>query len=115
MLPRLLGLQKAKEIIFYAERITAQEALQLQLANKVLPHDELLAYAHERASQLVPPQGAGLAIREMKKLVNQPLVQSVSDALDRENIALQTLFRSSDFSEGVTARVERRPAVFSGK
>ena len=114
LLPRLLGLQKAKEIIFYADRIDAKQAQELTLANKVLPHDELLHYAHQRALQLAPPAGAALAIREMKKLLHAPLTQAVSDALDRENAALLKLFTSTDFSEGVAARIERRPAVFTG-
>lgn len=115
LLPRLLGLQKAKEIIFFADRINAQEALALHLANKVLPHEELLAYAHKKALELVPPKGAGLAIREMKKLVNEPHINAMSEALDRENKALQTLFTSSDFAEGFSARVERRNPVFKGR
>jgi enoyl-CoA hydratase/carnithine racemase len=114
LLPRLLGFQKAKEIIFFAERIGAEQAQQLQLANKVLPHDELMAYTRERALALVPPLGAGLAIREMKKLLHQPHIAAMSDALDRENAALQMLFGSSDFAEGITARIERRQPVFKG-
>jgi enoyl-CoA hydratase/carnithine racemase len=114
LLPRLMGLQKAKEIVFYAERIGAEQAQQLQLVNKVLPHEDLLPYAYEKALQLIPPQGAGLAIREMKKLLNEPLVEDVSQALDRENLALRKLFASKDFAEGFTARIERRPPVFQG-
>lgn len=115
LLPRLLGLQKAKEIFFFAERITADNAVAMQLANKVLAHEELLDYARSRARQLAPPQGPGMAIREMKKLVNQPLVPSISEALDRENEALRALLGSADFAEGISARVERRPAVFQGR
>lgn len=114
LLPRLVGLQKAKEIIFFADKIGAEEALNLHLASKILPHDELMAYAHKKALELVPPQGAGLAIQEMKRLVNEPHVDAVSQALDRENRALQTLFGSKDFAEGFTARIERRPPVFKG-
>jgi enoyl-CoA hydratase/carnithine racemase len=113
-LPRLMGLQKAKEIVFYAERIGPEQAQQLQLVNKVLPHEELLPYAYEKTLQLIPPRGAGLAIREMKKLLNEPLVEDVSQALDRENEALRKLFASADFAEGFTARIERRPPVFQG-
>ena len=114
LLPRLLGFQRAKELIFFSERIDAQQAVALQLANKVLPHNELMSYAREKAMQLIPPHGAALAIREMKKLLHEPNIQAVSDALDRENKALHTLFKSGDFAEGITARVERRPPVFKG-
>jgi enoyl-CoA hydratase/carnithine racemase len=114
LLPILLGFQKTKEILFYAEKIDAQQAQQLHLANKVLPHAELLGYAHQKALQLAPPQGASLAIREMKKLINKPHVKAISDALDRENEALQILFHSDDFKEAMAARSERRPSVFKG-
>lgn len=114
LLPLLLGFQKTKEILFYAEKISARQAQELHLANKVLPHTELLAYTRQKALQLVPPRGAGLAIREMKKLLNKPHVKAISDALDRENKALQMLFRSDDFAEAMTARSERRPSVFKG-
>jgi len=114
LLPRLLGFQRAKEVLFFSERIDAQQAVQLQLANKVLPHNELLDYTREQALKLIPPNGAGMAIREMKKLLHEPQVAAISDALDRENIALQKLFASADFAEGLAARIERRPPVFKG-
>ena len=114
LLPLLLGFQKTKEILFYSEKISAHQALELHLANKVLPHTELLAYARQKALQLVPPQGASLAIREMKKLLHKPHVEAISDALDRENKTLQKLFQSDDFAEAMTARSERRPSVFKG-
>lgn len=114
LLPRLLGMQKAKEIMFFADRIDAQQALTLQLVNDVLPHSELLHHARLQALQLLPPLGASQAICEMKQLVNTPLVDDVAKALDRENAALQRLFKSADFAEGLAARSERRTAVFSG-
>ncbi|MCX2980296.1 enoyl-CoA hydratase [Halieaceae bacterium IMCC14734] len=115
LLPRVLGFQKAKEVFFYPERIAAAQAVELGLAGKVLPHAELLDYTRERALQLIPPRGAGLAIREMKKAMHAPHVEALSEALDRENTALNTLFRSKDFTEGLSARMERRDAVFIGQ
>lgn len=115
LLPRLLGMHAAKQIMFFAERIDAESAQQFGLANAIIPHTELLDYAHQQARRLVPPMGAGLAIREMKKLLHTPLEQQLSDALDRENNTLQKLFASADFSEGVAARIERREPQFSGR
>ena len=115
LLPRLLGLQKSKEILFFAERIDANKALNLQLTNKVVAHHDLLAYAHEQALRLVPPQAAALAITEMKKLIHDPLLEGVTEALDRENQVLRKLFNTADFKEGVSARIERRAPVFKGK
>jgi enoyl-CoA hydratase/carnithine racemase len=85
VLPRLLGLQKAKELLFFPQRISADDAVGLGIANKVLPHTELLTYARERLLQLIPPQGAGMSIREMKRIMHQPLLESLGQALGREN------------------------------
>jgi len=114
-LPRLLGFQKAKEILFYPERIDALQSVELGLANKVVPHSELLDYAREKTLQLIPPQGPGMAIREMKRIMHQPQIEAISQALDLENEALAKLMRSEDFAEGFSARVERRSPVFKGK
>ncbi len=48
MLPRLLGMQKAKELLFYPDRIEAQQSLELGIANAVLDHDDLLAFTREK-------------------------------------------------------------------
>ncbi len=115
LLPQLLGLQKTKQILFYPERIGAEQAVELGLANEVVPHASLMAHVREKALHLIPPQGAGLAIREMKRCLHQPQVESLSRALDLENEALNKLMGSEDFVEGISARVERRPAVFKGR
>ena len=107
-------MHKAKEIMFFADKIDANKAKELMLANEVVPHDQLLTYAHERAKMLVPPQGAPLSIQAMKRLLKAPLIDAVSEALDRENEELSKLFHTQDFAEGVAARIEKRAAVFKG-
>ena len=114
LLPRIVGVQKAKEIMFFAERLSAQKALELGLVNAVVPHQELMAYTREKALQLIPPAGSSSSIRSIKRLVNTPLVEPISQALDRENQALAKLFKSPDFAEAMTARAEKRPAKFKG-
>ena len=115
LLPRLLGFQRAKEIMFFPERISASELLSLGLINKVLPHDELLPYAKERALKLVPPHGAGYAVRMAKRALHQPLLEAVTTALDMENKGLNEAFSTADFAGALTARAERRPPVFKGR
>tara|TARA_R110002072_G_scaffold130059_1_gene268848 strand:- start:18041 stop:18883 length:843 start_codon:yes stop_codon:yes gene_type:complete len=114
-LPRLLGFQKAKEILFFPERISANDAVELGIANRVLPHGELLPFAREQALKLIPPQGPSLSIREMKRCLHQPHMDALGEALDQENIALAKLMATEDFIEGMMARVERRAPVFKGK
>ena len=115
LLPRLLGFQKAKEMLFFPERISAEKAVELGLANKVLPHDELLNYAKEQTLQLIPPLGPAMSIREMKRCMHQPHIDSLGKALDMENNALAKLMHTEDFAEGMMARIERRPPVFKGR
>ncbi len=115
LLPRLIGFQRAKEIMFFAERITARELFDLGIINKVLPHDQLFPYTRERALKLIPPQGAGNAVRMAKRALHQPFLQAVTTALDLENKGLNDAFRTADFTEALTARAERRAPVFKGK
>jgi len=58
-LPRLLRFQRAKEIMFFGEKITAQQLLEMGIVNRVLPHGELISYARETALKLIPPRGHG--------------------------------------------------------
>lgn len=115
LLPRLIGLQKTKELFFFGERISAKELLELGMVNKVLPHKELLPYARTMALRLIPPQGPGLAVRWAKRILHQPLIDSVSQALDRENQAMNSGLTTADFMEALTARIEKRDPVFKGK
>ena len=83
MLPRTIGLQRAKETIFFSKKLSAQELFDLGLINKVLPHEELLPYAKEMALKLIPPMGAGRAVRLSKQILHKPLIEEVTKALDR--------------------------------
>ncbi len=114
-LPRLLGFQKTKELLFFPERITAQEAVELGIANAVLPHGELLSYTREKALQLIPPLAPLVSIREMKRCLHQPHLTALGEALDMENAALAKTMATADFGEGMMARIERRPPVFKGQ
>ena len=113
-LPRMVGMQKAKEIVYFSKKIGAQEAQELGIVNKVLPHDQLLSYATERALELTPPKGATFAIQQMKKAFHKPFIEIVSNALDNENEGLNACFKTTDFFEGITAMQEKRDPIFKG-
>ncbi len=115
LLPRILGFQRAKEIFFFGEDLSADKLFELGLVNKVLAHDELLPYATQMAAKLIPPQGAGLAVSLTKQTMHKPLIEAVTQALDNENEALSKTFSTTDFFEAVTARKEKRAPVFKGK
>ena len=101
--------------MFFPERISASEAVELGIANKVVPHGELLSYALEKARALIPPQGPSLSIREMKRIMHLLHMDALGKALDLENEALAKLMGTEDFVEGMMSRVERRTPVFKGK
>jgi enoyl-CoA hydratase/carnithine racemase len=115
LLPRMVGLQRAKEIVYFGEKVTAPMALELGLANRVLPLDQLMEYARKKALELIPPAGAGLAVRQAKRIFNKPLLDAVSASLDNENKALARVMTSKDFAEAIQSRGEKRPPVFKGQ
>jgi 2-(1,2-epoxy-1,2-dihydrophenyl)acetyl-CoA isomerase len=115
LLPRLLGCQRAKEIIYFGERIPAPQLFEMGLVNKVLPHDQLIPYAKEMALKLIPPAGAGMAVRLAKRALHKPLAEAITQALDRENEALRQAFETDDFREALKARAEKRPPAFQGR
>jgi len=115
LLPRMLGFQRAKEICFFGEDLSAQKLYELGLVNKVLPHDELIPYAKETTIKLIPPKGAGLAVGLTKQVMHKPLIKAVANALDNENEALNKTISTSDFFEALAARKEKRDPIFKGK
>ena len=115
LLPRLLGLQRAKEIMFFGEKLTAQQMFEWGIVNKVVPHGELMSYANMATLKLIPPKGAWNAVRMTKEVIHKPLIEAVTKALDMENAALNKAFASNDFLEAVTSRMEKREPVFTGK
>lgn len=115
LLPRMIGLQKAKEITYFGEKMTGREALELGLINKILPHDELIPYAKEMALKLIPPGGPGLAVRLTKRAFHQPYVEAVGKSLDMENEGLNKSVMTKDFTEAGLARKEKRDPVYKGE
>jgi enoyl-CoA hydratase/carnithine racemase len=115
ILPFLIGFQKAKEIFYFGKKVSAQEAFDLGLINKVLPKEELIPYAREQALRLVPPKGPILSIKLMKKTMHAYFGDILTKTLDLENKALRKLFTSHDFKESMQALKEKRDAVFLGR
>lgn len=115
LLPRLVGYHKANEIMMFGEPIKAQEAAAMGLANAVVPHDELLPFAKEKALKLVPPKGAYLAVKFAKRALHQPYIDKISTALDLENEGLNKAVATKDFGEHMTARMQKREPVFTGE
>ena len=112
-LPRLVGRNKAKELLMTADWITAEEAKALGLVNRVVPAAELLPAAHALADRIL--ERAPLAVRMAKQLVNDGLDASLATAITQEMGMTATLYDTADAREGIAAFIEKRPPVFTGR
>ena len=111
-LPRLVGRQKAFEIAALGDKITAKEAAELGLVNKVVPAAELdaavLAVAQRFAS------GATKAIGMIKRMLNRSFESSLDEMLEQEKYCQEIAGNSQDYQEGVAAFNEKRRPEFKG-
>ncbi len=112
-LSRLVGAGKAMEMILTGAPITAQEALRIGLVNAVVPLPELLSSARAMATTILSK--GQLAVRMAIKAVNASLETPLSDGLAIEAGLFGECCGTSDFREGTTAFLEKRPARFTGK
>lgn len=112
-LPRLVGYNKAFELMALGDSISAQEALTLGMINRVVTLDELDATVDGIASRLA--QAPSLALAKIKAALNQSLQADLATMLEAEAVDQGACFRSQDFQEGVAAFLEKRKANFVGK
>lgn len=112
-LTRMLGEAKAKELLFLSEILTAQQALELELVNRVVPHAELMSAVMELATRIA--RGPRVAYRYMKENVRLASMQDYQSMLDREAITQLRTGETEDHREGARAFVEKRAPRFQGK
>jgi len=112
-LPRLVGLGKAKELIFTGEIIDAKEAERIGLVNKVVPAEELESTGMELARKLA--KGPTLAIGKAKIAINRAVESNLDSALKDAFEAMSFILGTEDALEGVMAFVEKREPKFKGK
>lgn len=105
-LPRIVGLGKAKEMIYGARNIKADEAYRIGLVNNVYPIDELMAAAEKLAGIIA--KNAPIAVRNCKKAINDGMDASMDEAIVIEEKLFGDCFESYDQTEGMTAFLEKR-------
>lgn len=112
-LTQLVGEAKAKELFVLAEIIDAQEALRINLVNRVVPHEELFNAIREVATRVA--HGPLVSYRYMKENVNLAVRQDFRTILDREAFTHIRCGQTEDHKEGARAFVEKREPVFKGR
>jgi 2-(1,2-epoxy-1,2-dihydrophenyl)acetyl-CoA isomerase len=112
LLPRLIGLRKARELCLLGETVDAKEAGELGLITRVVPATRLLDEAQAEAARLAGG-GAGVALRLTKRLLADSFANDHVTALDREFTAQALCFATADASEGAAAFMEKREPRFS--
>jgi enoyl-CoA hydratase/carnithine racemase len=113
LLPRLIGMANAADLLFSARRVEAAEAKALGLVSRVIPHAdfsaEVKAYARMLATEVSPR-----SLREMKREIWAAQFQGLGEAIEAANADMAGSFASEDFKEGVAHYVEKRQAAFTG-
>jgi enoyl-CoA hydratase/carnithine racemase len=112
LLPRLVGMHRAKELVLLAEIIDAREAERIGLVNRVVPHDRLLDETRALAARLanLPP----LALALSKRLLDDAPSMSMAQAVASENAAQALVATSRDTAEAVLAFLEGREPNYTG-
>ena len=113
LLPRLLGPQRAKELMFFGDAVSAADAERLGLVNRVVPDEELEKTAREWAERLATGPTRALALT--KQLVNASLDSDRATAFAAEAAAQEINMTTEDAREGVAAFVERRSPEYRGR
>lgn len=112
LLPRVVGMKKAKELVFFGDDVSAADAERLGLFNLVVPAADLTTKATEWAERLAsgPTKTLGFA----KRLLNRSLDVDRATAFEEEALYVEMVSGTVDSTEGVASFVERRPSEFKG-
>ena len=112
LLPRVVGIQRAKELALSARIVPADEALRIGLCLEVVPVENLISRARALAASFIAQ--APIAQMFTKQGLNQSWDNSFAEALALEGVNQAICFTTSDVTEGIDSFVEKRPPEFKG-
>lgn len=113
LLPRLIGPNRAKELIFTGKRINAQEALSLGIVSKIVPTEQVEEEVRKLALAICA--NAPLAVRQAKKAIDLGMNVDLLTGMEIENQAYNINLVTEDRQEGIRAFNEKRPPKWQGK
>ena len=113
-LAKVVGRNRAKEIIFSGRNLKVEEALEIGLVLKIFEDKESMMN-ESRATLELMSKNSPLAIAKAKKVMNRGNDLTISNGLELESEQFSQLFSSQDMKEGTGAFLEKRQAQFSGK
>jgi len=112
-LTRLLGKNRAKEVIFTGRIFSAEEFLRFGIVNRVCKPEELMNEARATAGEIAKKGPVAVALA--KRVINDACNSTLTEGLANERKAFPECFRTEDIREGLAAFLEKRPAQFKGK
>ena len=112
-LPRLIGKAKAKELIMTGKHISAREAFELGIVNRVFPQASLMEEAQRVALQIAA--NGVIAVKLAKMVINAGFNMDLTEACSLESYAFSFGFTTEDQKEGMAAFLERRKPNFKGR
>lgn len=113
VLPRRIGLHRAKELTFFADIIDAAEADRIGLVNRVVADAELDAFVDDWAARLAA--GPPIAVAMTKRMIDNSMHVTLEEALDDEGVAQTVNFTTKDTAEAMAAFVQKRSPSFEGR
>ncbi|HEY1816581.1 MAG TPA: enoyl-CoA hydratase/isomerase family protein [Kofleriaceae bacterium] len=113
LLPRVVGLPRANELLFTGRLVDGIEAASLGILNRALPNDDVLPHAMELARSIAA--NAPIAVRATKAAIRRGLALAVREAADAEAYAQAETIATDDCREGIAALLAKRDPIFTGR